>query len=124
MENFEQLFESLDDERIKAQVAKDRKVLSRLCSNDLVYIHSSGVVDDAISFTDLICNSDLNYNIISAIERNLIVGLPDLLVAYGQYLVVYDFGGDPTEISIIGTSVWRKRNDIWQLLRWQATKIE
>ena len=118
-----QSFSFLDNERIRAQVSKDRLLINRICSRDLVYIHSNGVLNDFESFRDLICDSDLSYTCITPLEQNVLIETTEVLLGNGKYRVVFDFGGDSCEIYIAGISLWKRSEDAWKFERWQATKL-
>jgi hypothetical protein len=111
-----------EDARYAAQTTNDFAAMGRLFGDDLVYIHSSGVVDDKASFLELMRSGTTRYR---AIKRRdvkvrtygclaIITGTADVdLTARGQ---------DQT-LQLRFLSAWVKRPAGIQFVSWNSTRI-
>src|SRR5262245_16206305 len=59
-----------DDQRAAATVAADGAKLTAICSDELRYAHSSGVVDTKTSYLQSIVSGRTKYHVIHFEERN------------------------------------------------------
>ncbi len=127
------LLRSLDTQRFTAQVQKDSLALNRLLANDLVYTHSSGVVETKQQFIHSLVSGRWNYQAIEADSVTVRFYGP-VAILTGRARVTLLMGDKPTPVIMIYTDVWheqpiargRGRNaglPRWQLVSWAASRL-
>jgi hypothetical protein len=95
-----------EDARYAAQASSDFDAMGRLYGDDLVYVHSSAVIDSKASYIER-QRSALHY-------RAIITGVGDFDVTQN--------GQDSTS-HILFHSIWAKRGPNLQFVSWEATAI-
>jgi ketosteroid isomerase-like protein len=111
-----------DAARRAAMVAGDAEALERLLSDELIWTHSSGRTDSKASFLEGIASGTVRY---------LALDVADVQVArYGEVLVCHGTldgraSRDGVEKTLASRflSVWRRRDDTFELLAWQSTAL-
>lgn len=112
-----------DKLRRAAMISADIEKVSSLVSDDLVYTHSSGKVDDKKSFLDAIRSGSLDYEKIE--PRNTVVrakggtvvvtGLVSISVKAPDGLKSFDARFTAVHM--------RNKEGNWQLMAWQTTRL-
>ena len=112
-----------DKLRRAAMIAADIDKVSSLVSDDLVYTHSSGKVDDKKSFLDAIRSGSLDYEKIE--PRDMVVrakggtvvvtGLVSISVKAPDGLKSFDARFTAVHM--------RNKEGNWQLMAWQTTRL-
>lgn len=110
----------LENARCCALVDADLARLDALFDDDLVYIHSTGQIDDKSTYLALVENA---ITFLRAERHNLEVQVRgDVAVATGRLRQTIEFRAtaERREMNVITTQVWRRRGDGWRL-SFQAT---
>ncbi len=111
-----------DAARYRAMEAGDIPTLARYLGDDLIYTHSSALVDSKSTYIDSLRSGKVVYK---QTRRS------DLRVSpYGCTAVVTgrgDFGvsieGKDVDVQLRFTNVWVKNPEGWQMVAWEATRI-
>jgi hypothetical protein len=111
-----------DDARYAAQTANDFAAMERMFGQDLVYIHSSGAVDNKDTYIESMRSGRVKYKAVRRGETKvrtygclaIITGTADLDV---------NVGGEDRSLRLRFHSVWVKRGQSLQFVSWQATLV-
>lgn len=111
-----------DDERYRAMIANDLGALDRLLDADLVYTHSSAIVDTKSQYMDSVRDGRVKY--VAAERRNAIVGVYGAMaLMHGQADMQAVIDGTTKQLSNLFQAVWIQREGNWRLLAWASTVI-
>ncbi|MES2260974.1 MAG: nuclear transport factor 2 family protein [Pseudomonadota bacterium] len=112
----------LETQRRHALVSKDFKRLAELFSDDLVYVHSTGIVQDKATYLQY-AEHALEF---LSIERH---GLQvryygDIAVMSGGMTNVIQAPGLPAPLTVNShvTQIWNRSGGIWKQVSFQATR--
>ena len=110
-----------EDARYAAQASSDFDAMGRLYGDDLVYVHSSAVIDSKASYIER-QRSALHYR---AMRRSNVkvraYGCLAIITGVGDFDVTQN-GQDSTS-HILFHSIWAKRGPDLQFVSWEATAI-
>lgn len=117
---------ALELERFKAQESNDFAALERLLADDLVYTHSSGVVDSKTNYIEALKSGKTRYLKIAPEDLKVrVVG--DLALIHGRGVFTLETnvdgkkGENPLKLSFL--DVWQKKGGKWQMIAWQSTRL-
>lgn len=112
-----------EEARFRAQVQQDTAALQRLLADDMLYIHSNGLVESKSDFLQSIKTGKITYQAMQR-EGNAQVR------TYGKTGIINGIvaakglsSGNPFDIRIRYTAVYHKKKSTWQLISWQSTRI-
>ncbi len=106
-----------EKKRFEVTVKKDVKQLASLLSDDLIYTHSSGVVDGKEKI--LASVEAGTYKEIEVLEQNPLTWQNTGVISGKVRMVIHDANGDRT-IVLRYTDVYRKEKGVWKLVAWQS----
>jgi ketosteroid isomerase-like protein len=110
-----------EDSRYTAQTASDFDALERLYGDDLVYVHSSAIVDTKASYIDR-QRSGLHYRVMKPSDVKVrVFGCLAVITGRGDYEVTQD--GKDSSPHLLFTAVWAKRGPNVQFVSWESTPI-
>ena len=108
--------------RFRAMTQKDTLQLRTLLADELVYIHSNGLVETRADHLRSIAGGKIEYRSMNrdtvAVRRHGKIGLTNGIVRVQGALE-----GKPFELRLRYTAVYRYQKKRWQLLNWQSTKM-
>ncbi len=111
-----------DDERIAAYLSGNVSAMDKYLADELVYIHSSGVVDNKQKLMDSVKSGDIK---IRKFDREDIkvyqVGSTVILSAIGH--VDLTMKGKDAQIDLRYSAVYAKRAGVWQLFHYQGARL-
>lgn len=114
--------QALDDAWIKAILARDAKALNTLLADDLVYAHSTGIIDTKASYIEKIKSGRQVYQTLT--QRNPTVRL------YGNSAVTHSWArvtgvnqDGKFDDKIMLLHVWVKQDGKWSLAGHQTTRV-
>ena len=107
--------------RFRAQVEKDGLALETLLDDDLYYLHSNGLIENKQDFITSVSGGKIVYSQMRASERSIRL-YGKTAVLYGLLMVGGEYEGEPFNIGLYYTSVYRKKRGKWLLVNWQSTK--
>ena len=108
----------LEEQRFAAQVGKDYNFLEKIFADELVYIHSNGVVHDKNQYIQSIKDGKSAYNKIDIDTQGVRVYHKNTAVINGK--VYIDFPS--VRAHLIYTVVYVKKKD-WKVVSWQSLKL-
>ena len=112
-----------DDERVAAVRAGDRARLTAIFSDDLRYAHSTGAVDDKVSYTEVLATGATKYLTWSYAERNFTFPAPGIALMTGRTRVKIAKAEGTSEMVLGFLAVWREEKGQWRFLSWQSCKL-
>lgn len=107
----------------KAMINRDEAALERLCSDQLSYGHSSGLIQNKTEFIDDVMNGPFRFLSINTPEQTILL---DGDTAVVRHILNADAtrDGEPAAIKIGNVQVYKKALDgSWKLLVRQAYKL-
>lgn len=110
-----------EEARYAAQMANDFAAMERLFGDDLVYIHSSTVVDTKASFIDSMRSGTVKYRRMRRGEVKVRV-YGCIAVISGRATFEVTVKGEDRMLDLLFHSVWAKRAAGAQFVSWQATR--
>jgi len=108
--------------RFNALVSKDYTVLNQTLSDDLVYTHSNGIVDDKQSFIQSIKDGKLTYAAIDPLEQKVRL-YGNTAIVNGVCQVKAVSNGETLSSRLRYTDVYVKKGNQWQLATWQSLRL-
>ena len=111
-----------EDMRYAAQTSNDFAALERMFSPDLIYVHSSAIVDNKQSYIDSMRTGTVIYKTMR--KSDVVVrtaGCLAILTGNGNYDV--QVNGKDMNVQLRFHSIWQKKDGAMQYLSWQSTRI-
>ncbi len=110
-----------EDARYAAQMGDDYGALQKLLGDDLVYIHSSAVVDNKASYIDSMKSGTVKYRVMRRSDVTVrTYGCIAIISGLGNFDVTVK--GQELAVEIRFHSIWAKRDDGLQFISWEATR--
>ena len=110
-----------EDARFKAQMGGDGVAMKKLFGDDLVYIHSSTVVDTKQSFIESITSGNVKYRSMSRGESKVRT-YGSIAIVSGSAKFEVTVKGENRTLDLLYHAIWAKRPGGAQFVSWQATK--
>lgn len=108
--------------RFKAMTTGDLATLGTLLGDDLVYTHSSALVDSKASYVESMRSGVLKYQTIEPREMKVrVYGTVAVITAAAAVTSI--FKGQTSSNQLRYTDVWVLRDGRWQMVGWQSTRI-
>jgi hypothetical protein len=108
--------------RYDAQTGDDFVAMDRIIGDDLVYIHSSSVVDDKKAYIESMRSSTVKYRTMRMQDHKVRI-YDCLAIMTGTARFEVTVKGDDITVDLRFTESWAKRGDELQFVSWQATRI-
>ena len=111
-----------EDVRYAAQMNNDFAAMEKLFSSDLVYIHSSSVLDDKASFIESMRSGSVKYKVMRRSDVTVrTFGCVAIINGIGNYDVrVKD---NDMNVVLRFTSIWQKKDNALEFISWQSTRM-
>ena len=110
-----------EDARYAAQTGDDFDALQKLIGNDLVYIHSSAVVDTKASYIESQKSGAVKYRVMRRSDTRVrTYGCVAIITGLGNYDVTVK--GQDLAVEIRFHSIWAKREQGLEFISWEATR--
>jgi hypothetical protein len=107
--------------RYAAQMNNDFAAMQRMFGDDLVYIHSSTVVDTKASFIESMRSGAVKYRNMTRGEVKVrTFGSVAIITGSGVFEVTAR--GQDLRLDLLFTVAWAKRGGVPQFVSWQATR--
>ncbi len=110
-----------EDARFKAQMGADAAAMNKLFGDDLVYIHSSTVVDTKASFIESITSGNVKYRTMSR-GNPTVRTYGSMAIVAGSAKFEVTVKGENRTLDLLYHAIWAKRAAGIQFVSWQATK--
>lgn len=106
----------------KAMIDGDSVMLNKLASNNLIYRHSGGHIDDKREFVHKLASGQSDFVSIELLEPSVLLVNKKVAVAYHTLSANTNDGGKPAEVHLYVMLVWEKQHGDWKLVARQAAK--
>ena len=113
---------ALEEERFGAMVARDFPRLQLLVHDELMYTHSSGVVDGKASWLDSMKSGRVKYKKAQCTERKVRL-YGDTALITGRAHIEAEIGGEPKTLKLLFLNAWTKTPQGWKFVAWQSTPL-
>jgi len=111
-----------EDARYAAQTSRDFAALQRLIGDDLIYIHSSTIVDDKASYIEVQSAGTVIYRVMRRSDVTVrTYGCVAIITGVGNFDVTVK--GEDLAVEIRFHSIWAKRAAGIQFISWEATRV-
>jgi ketosteroid isomerase-like protein len=109
-----------EDARYAAQTGNDFAAMARIFADDLVYVHSSGVVDGKESYIDRQRTHALRYRAMRRSDAKVrVYGCVAIITGAGNFDVTVN--GKDSAVSLLFHSIWAKTDSGVQFVSWEST---
>lgn len=112
----------LDAKRFQAQTKNDFDALGTLLADDLVYTHSSAAVDGKTSYIDTMRSGKTKYEAIEPTDVKVRV-YGNTAIINGTAKLTVTSNGATNTFSVRYTDIWVMRDNKWQMVGWQSTRL-
>ncbi|MBC8006993.1 MAG: nuclear transport factor 2 family protein [Prolixibacteraceae bacterium] len=110
-----------EDARYAAQMGDDFGAMQKLMGDDLVYIHSSAVVDNKATYIDSMKSGAVKYRVMRRSDVKVrTYGCIAIITGLGNFDVTVK--GQDLAVEIRFHSIWAKRAKGLQFVSWEATR--
>jgi hypothetical protein len=110
-----------EDARYAAQTGDDYAALDKLLGDELVYVHSSAVVDNKASYIESQRSGAVKYRVMRRSDVTVrTYGCIAIISGLGNYDVTVK--GQDLAVEIRFHSIWAKRDDGLQFVSWESTR--
>ena len=110
-----------EDARYAAQMGDDFGAMQTLIGDDLVYVHSSAVVDTKASYIDSMKSGAVKYRVMRRSDVTVrTYGCIAIISGLGNFDVTVK--GQDLAVEIRFHSIWAKRDNGLQFISWEATR--
>ena len=118
----EQEIHELENSRYRAMVSNDLITLDRVLADDLLYTHSSALVDTKASYMEALRSGAVRY--LSAERQQEATRVySDVVVINGRMKAHIVVNGNEKAIHNVFTCIWARKPAGWQLVNWSSTPI-
>jgi len=114
--------QAAEDDRYKAQTTNDFAAMERLFGDDLVYIHSSAVVDNKATYIDSMRSGTVKYRVMRR-SGVTVRTYGCIAILSGQANFDVTVKGKDLSVDLRFHTVWAKRGGGLQFVSWQATRV-
>ncbi len=111
-----------EDARFSAMEAGDAAAMRRWFADDLVYVHSNGLVEDRDQLITSIASRRTRYVGVTPVERKVVRLGNDFALVRGLGRFQVEAGGDAFELQLRYLAVYGRHDNIWQLRSWQSLR--
>ncbi len=113
---------ALEDRRYAAMTANDLDTLAAMFHDDLVYTHSSAVVDDKASYLEALRSGKTRYKSAKRFEERVRFAGDTALVT-GRAEMEAEINGNPKSLRLRFLNVWMKTPAGWKFLAWHSCSL-
>jgi hypothetical protein len=111
-----------EDARYAAQMNDDFPAMEKLFADDLIYTHSSAVVDSKKTYIESMSSGNVKYKIMRRSDTTVrTYGCIAIITGLGNFDVRVK--GQDLSVELRFTSLWIKRDGALQFVSWQATRV-
>ncbi len=108
--------------RFQAMCQKDTALLSRLLSDDLVYMHSNGLQESKTEFMFSVATEKIRYQQIDLKDIQYRT-YDKTIIGNGHIYVKGLYQQQPFELTLYFTEVYCLIDNQWKLVSWQSLKV-
>lgn len=112
----------LEDKRYAAMTSNDLKALEAMFHDDLIYTHSSAVVDTKASYLEALRSGKTRYKSAKRFEEKVRM-LGDAALVTGRAEMEAEINGTPKSLRLRYLNVWTKTAAGWKFIGWQSCSL-
>jgi hypothetical protein len=114
----------LEKDRFKAMINRDSVALERILANDLLYIHSNGILDSKETFIKNIMSGKLEYIAIDLQQADIRTHSQTAWI-HGAAKIKVRMGKDTPEVELVirYLDIYKREGGDWKLVAWQSAKL-
>jgi uncharacterized protein (TIGR02246 family) len=113
---------ALDAKRFESMTKNDLDTLASLLADDLVYTHSSAAMDGKTTYLDALRTGKTRYLSIEPSDVKVRV-YGNTAIINGMAKLSVNSNGQTNNNSLRYTDVWVMRDNKWQMVSWQSTRL-
>ena len=113
---------ALEDKRYAAMIARDEAALAACFSDDLLYVHSSGLVDTKTSYLAAIKAGKFRYRKCDRFEEKVRF-YGDTALVTGRAVFEAEVEGAPRTLRLRYLNVWTNTAAGWKFVGWQSCPL-
>ncbi|MDX1376863.1 MAG: nuclear transport factor 2 family protein [Burkholderiales bacterium] len=119
--SIEQEILALEEKRCAAMAANDVAALEKLFHDELIYTHSSAVVDTRASYLETLRSGHTRYHSIERSDEKVRL-CGDTALVTGRAVIDVTVKGEKKHLDTRFLDVWTKTPKGWKFIAWQSTK--
>lgn len=108
--------------RFDAMMARDTNILKHFLSEDLLYLHSNAMQENKQQHLIAIATGRMVYQKMAR-ESVRVRRYGKTALTNGTLLVSGIVNGNPFDIKLLYTAVYRKQKKTWRMANWQSTRV-
>ena len=113
---------ALEQRRYDAMTSNDQAALAALLHDDLIYTHSSGVIDTKASYMDSIASGRTQYRKVEILDQQVKL-LGDVALIIGGSRIDVLVKGTPKFLTLRSIAAWTATAKGWQFIAWQSCAV-
>jgi hypothetical protein len=113
---------AVEQTRFDAMIRSDTNLLSYLLGNELIYIHSNALKEDKKGHIRSISSGKIVYQQMTR-EEPTVRTFRKIAVTTGVINVKGIISGNPFDVKMFYTAIYKKRQHRWLLVHWQSTRL-
>jgi ketosteroid isomerase-like protein len=113
---------ALEERRIVAMTHQDFGALEQLVHDQLVYTHSTAVVDDKARWIESMKSGRVKYKSAGVSEQKVRI-YGDVALVTGRAEMGVEVGGQPKTMRLRFLDAWTKTPQGWKFVAWQSTPL-
>lgn len=120
--SIEQDILALEEKRCAAMTTNNIATLENLLHDELIYTHSSAVVDTRASYLNALKSGQTRYHSVQRSDEKVRVSGDSALVT-GRAIIDVTVKGEKKHLDMRFLGVWTKTPQGWKFIAWQSTKL-
>lgn len=112
-----------ENRRFEAMTQRDTLELAKILSDELVYIHSNGLLESKPTHLKAIATGAIVYRSLERAEEPVVRRYKTIAIINGVVKVTGIINTSPFELRLRYTAVYKRQRHRWQLLNWQSTRL-
>lgn len=113
---------ALEARRYAAMTGNDFEALAALLHDDLVYTHSSGVVDSKASYIDALRSGRTRYlEVVQGAQQVRMIG--EVALVIGESHIEVEVRGQHKSLDLRSLCAWTATPAGWQFIAWQSCAV-
>lgn len=112
-----------DAARVKATIAGDAVRLGELLTDDLLYGHNDGRIQNKTEFINAVAGNQIKYEAFDYQDTKLVETAPHVVTMTGRVHLKVSRGATRVEFGIRFLAVWREDNGQWRLHAYQSARL-
>lgn len=113
---------ALESRRYDAMTGNDQATLATLLHDDLIYTHSTGLIDTKASYMESISSGRVQYKRVEIADQQVKL-LGDVALIIGGSRIDVVVKGTPKSLTLRSLAAWTSTANGWQFIAWQSCAV-